>query len=158
MHRSIVTTRHAVGLLRAAAIVFAFYCFGHTWGGMLHAETGGLGQAAVFAAMRRHHFAVQGATRTYWDYYRGFGFFTSVTLALMAALCWMLARLARAQPEAARPLVIVLAVASVPMTILAWTNFFAAPALFGTVTTILLVVASVALRRGGVGEAVTGGS
>ena len=126
-------------LLRIASVVFALYTAGHSYGAMLKdPSTGGPAKQAVLAAMRAYHENLQGASRSYWDFYKGFGWLVSCALLLYAILCWQLATLARTQPAIARPLILTLFVISIPMTVLSYTNFFAAPAIFSTVTTLLL--------------------
>ena len=129
-------------LLRIASVVFALYTAGHTYGAMLKdPKEGGPLKQATLAAMRGYHENLQGASRSYWDFYMGFGWLVSCTLLLFAILCWQLAPLARTQPAIARPLVLTLFVISIPMTVLAYTNFFAAPAIFSTAATLLLAAA-----------------
>ena len=126
-------------LLRIASVVFALYTAGHTYGAMLKdPKEGGPLKQATLAAMRGYHETLQGASRSYWDFYMGFGWFVSCALLLFTILCWQLASLARTQPAIARPLVLTLFVISIPMTVLAYTNFFAAPAIFSTAATLLL--------------------
>jgi hypothetical protein len=133
-------------LLRIASIVFALYTAGHTYGAMLKdPSTGGPEKRAVLMAMRTYHENLGGASRSYWDFYKGFGWFVSCALLLFAILCWQLSTLSRSQPSVARPLILTLFVISIPMTVLAYTNFFAAPAVFSTVATLLLGAAAFSL-------------
>jgi hypothetical protein len=133
-------------LLRIASVVFALYTAGHTYGALYKdPSTGGPAKQAVLAAMRTYHENIAGASRSYWDFYKGFGWLVSCTLLLFAILCWQLATLAGTQPSIARPLILTLFVISIPMTVLAYTNFFAAPATFSTVATLLLGAAAFTL-------------
>jgi hypothetical protein len=134
-------------LLRIASVVFALYTAGHTYGAMIKdPSTGGPAKQLVLSAMRSYHENLGGASRSYWDFYKGFGWFVSCALLLLAVLCWQLSALARTQPAIARPLILTLFVISIPMTVLAYTNFFAAPAAFSTVATLLLGAAAFSLR------------
>jgi hypothetical protein len=133
-------------LLRIASIVFALYTAGHTYGAMFQdPSTGGPAKQAVLATMRTYHENVGGASRSYWEFYRGFGWLVTCALLLYAILCWQLATLARTQPAIARPVVLTLFVISIPMTVLAYTNFFAAPAILSTAATLLLGAAAFTL-------------
>ena len=137
-------------LLRSASVVFAFYTFGHTYGGMLHDDKRGPRQAAVFAAMRDYTFDVEGMTRSYWSFYRGFGFYVSMALALLAVLCWQLAQQSRSHPDAARPLVATLFVSLIAMTTLTAVDFFPAPTILSALATLLIGGAlGLLYRRGG---------
>ena len=133
-------------LLRIASVVFALYTAGHSFGAMIKDPgTGGPAKQAVLGAMRAYHENVMGSSRSYWDFYKGFGWLVSCALLLFAILCWQLSTLARTQPSIARPLTLTLFVISIPMTVLAYTNFFAAPAIFSTVATLLLGAAAFSL-------------
>jgi hypothetical protein len=80
--------------LRIAAVIAALYAAGHT-AGMPWTPTHEVLAQGVVAAMRDVHFRAAGATRTYWDFYQGFGLAISVLLAVEAVLLWQLAILAR---------------------------------------------------------------
>ncbi len=134
-------------LLRIATVIYALYTAGHTFGAMYKdPSTGGPEKQAVLAAMRSYHENIMGSMRSYWDFYTGFGFLVSWTFLLFAILCWQLGSLAHSNPSAARPLVLTLFLISIPMTVLSYTNFFAAPAIFSTVATLVLGGALVSLR------------
>src|ERR1700760_4484292 len=107
-------------LLRIASVVFALYTAGHTYGALFKdPSTGSPEKQMVLTAMRTYHENLGGASRSYWDFYMGFGWFVSCALLLFTVLCWQLAPLARTQPAVARPLLLTLFVVSIPMTILA---------------------------------------
>jgi len=126
-------------LLRITSVVFALYCAGHTYGAMYKdPKTGGPLKQAVLGAMQSYKETIQGQARSYWDFYRGFGFFATWSLILLAILCWQLSTLARTQPTIARPFILTLFAISIPLTVLTFTNFFLAPAIFSTVATVLL--------------------
>lgn len=134
-------------LLRIASVVYLLFTAGHTFGAMFKdPKQGGPEKQAVLMAMRTYHENVMGTSRSYWDFYRGFGFYVSCALLLLAILCWQLGSLARTTPSAARPLIWTLFIISIPMTILSFTNFFAAPALFATLATLLLGAAAFTVR------------
>jgi hypothetical protein len=80
--------------LRSAAGIAALYATGHTLGHPWTAPHDLMAQG-VTVAMQGVHFEAAGESRTYWDFYQGFGFAISVLLALQALLLWQLAPLAR---------------------------------------------------------------
>jgi hypothetical protein len=80
--------------LRIAAVIAALYAAGHTAGRPWTPTHDGLAQGVV-VAMREVHFRAAGSTRSYWDFYQGFGLALSVLLAVEAILLWQLAGLAR---------------------------------------------------------------
>lgn len=134
-------------LLRAASVIFVLFTLGHTIGGMLNDTHGGPRQATLFAAMREYTVTVQATTRSYWDFYRGFGFITSVLLALAAVLSWMLGDLGRTQPALARRITVVLALAMAATTWFAFTDFFPPQWIFALLSTLLLFLAVLTLGR-----------
>lgn len=139
--------RWSRSLLRAAAVIYSLFAIGHTLGAMVNDTHRGPRQAALFTAMRSYRFDVQGATRTYWDFYRGFGFMVSVLLAMTAALCWVSADVGRADPRAAGRVTLVLVLAMSFTTWFSFVDFFAGPAVFSTVGLLTLAAAWIALRR-----------
>ncbi len=80
--------------LRIAAGLAALYAAGHTLGHPWTAPHDLMAQG-VTVAMQGVHFEAAGHSRSYWDFYQGFGFALSVLLALQAVLLWQLAALAR---------------------------------------------------------------
>lgn len=80
--------------LRVAAIIAALYAAGHT-AGIPWTPTHEPTAQGVVVAMRGVHFSAAGATRSYWDFYQGFGLAISGLLAMEAVLLWQLAGLAR---------------------------------------------------------------
>src|SRR5258708_12343189 len=71
-------------LLRVASVTSLLFAAGHTVGGTQ--EWSPMGETDVLQAMRTHRFDVMGLTRTYLDFYRGFGYTLTLTLLLQAAL------------------------------------------------------------------------
>ena len=80
--------------LRLAAGVAALYALGHTLGHPWTAPHDLMAQG-VTVAMQGVHFDAAGHSRSYWEFYQGFGCAISVLLALQAVLLWQLATLAR---------------------------------------------------------------
>ena len=72
--------------LRIAAALQALGTVGHTLNTASGAATHGSQEQAVFDAMQTFHFEVMGATRTVWDFYRGYEF--SITSASFKFRNW----------------------------------------------------------------------
>lgn len=123
----------AVRWLRVSAIVALLFALGHTLGGLK-------GWAPIASpaleAMRSASFAAEGVTRTYDDFYRGFGFSLSVFMLLEAIVLWQLAGLAT--QAAVRPIVGAFAAASLATTAIAWAFIMPVPAVFSTALTVCL--------------------
>ena len=127
-------------LLRIAAVLTLLYFAGHT-AGMPWTPVNGLKEKALFYAMRSDTFAVSGSTRSYWDFYYGFGVAISVYLLAQAVVLWQLASVARRDPMAARPMIATFFVAFIGNAIIAWRWFFFMPALFAVAIAVVLAIA-----------------
>jgi len=115
-------------LLRITAVVTLLFAVGHTLGG-IHSWSPG-GETEVLDAMRTFHFDAEGASRSYLDFYRGFGFLLSTHMLLEAALLWQLAALVKVNPKQARPMIAAMFLASVMGAILSWEFIFPLPVAF----------------------------
>lgn len=105
-----------------------------------------MGNNAVLQSMKMVRFDTMGASRSYFDFFVGFGWSISVALAMQGILLWQLATLARTQAAAVRPMIVVFAVASAVSGVIAWRYILPVPALFSLVLVASLVVAWMTLR------------
>ncbi len=133
--------------LRVAAIIQAFFTFGHTVGGIPNKAMRGTQEQALFDALRAFRFDVMGTTRSHWDFYQGFGLTISVNLAILAVLMWQLGSLSRTEPERARPLVATLLLSEILIGGLSCKYFFAGPVVTLTLVSLCLGVALVTSYR-----------
>jgi hypothetical protein len=97
-------------------------------------------------AMRETRFDIMGVNRSYLDFYVGFGYSLSVAELMLAALLWQLASVARADSIGVRPIIAVIALATIATGVIAWRFIFPMPALFCAVLLASLVVAFVVAR------------
>jgi len=84
---------------------------------------------------------VSGVSRSYHDFYVGFGYSLSVFMVLQAVFLWLLAGIAGAHPDLIRPFVAALFVASIIGAVITWRFIFPVPAAISLVLTALLGVA-----------------
>jgi hypothetical protein len=133
-------------LLRITSIITLLFAAGHTLGG--RESWSPAGENDVLRAMRLFHFDVEGVSRTYMDFYLGFGFILGVYLLLQAILLWQLATIAKTDPVRIRPLIISFFLASVASSFLSWKLIFAMPAVFFAVIAACLGFAFYATRKG----------
>jgi len=91
--------------------------------------------------MRTFRFEAFGVSRTYMDFYRGFGFTLSVYLLLQAVVLWQLAPMTRTDPAHVRPIIVSFVIASIVSGILTWQYIFPVPVVFGAVVTVCLIAA-----------------
>ena len=125
--------------LRIASVLSFLFAAGHTLGG--RKSWSPLGETETLTAMRSFRFDALGVSRSYLDFYLGFGYTISVFLLLQTIVLWQLAGLAKADALRVRPLVASFAVASFACGLLAWRFIFPVPTLFSAVLTATLVVA-----------------
>jgi len=82
---------------------------------------------AAVQAMQAHSFNAMGTLRTFWDFYFGFSLSITVSLLLVALLCWQLAALANVDAGRARPLIGSVCLATCSFAVLSVIYLFAAP-------------------------------
>lgn len=124
--------------LRAASMLSLVLAAGHTAGGMKSWSP--TGETEVLRAMRDFKVQVQGAERSYLDFYLGFGWSLSVYLLLQAVLLWQVATLNAASPAGARALIATFVVANALAAVVAGQFIFATPtACFAAITGCLLM-------------------
>lgn len=128
-------------LLRIAAILSFLYFLGHSAGMPWTPSTGGESEAVV-GGMRSFRFDVFGSSRTYWDFYQGFGLTVSVLQLLGSVLLWLLGGLAADAPAQVRPFVLAFLAASVAQLVLVLRYFFLPPIVFCVAITVCLGLAA----------------
>jgi hypothetical protein len=127
-------------LYYTASVLLAFFAIGHQLGFRKVDPT--WHATEVVASMQQTHFTVQGFERSYWSFFSGFGFFSTAFLLFSSLLALELGRLGddtRAQLATVRW---AFALCFVVITLLMWTNFFAAPLVFAILVTLCLLLAA----------------
>lgn len=130
--------------LRISSIVSLLFAVGHTLGGQKSWSP--IGETAVLASMRAYQFTVGGVSRTYLDFYRGFGYCLSVAMLLQAVVLWQLIAMTQTNPASIRPILVTFVVAAVANVILSWVFLFPVPAVFGVVLSICLAMTFLAAK------------
>ena len=124
-------------LYRIAAVLILLFDAGHTagypwsdpkWGVDLH-------------VIQSTHFDVLGSSRSYWDFYVGFGLFGSIFLLLAAVLAWQLGGLPAEGRARMRITAWMLLLSFGAVTVLNWRYFFIIPIVFSAVITVCLIAA-----------------
>jgi hypothetical protein len=83
-----------------------------------------------------------GFSRTYWDFYVGFGLFVTVFLLLAVVLAWQLGSLPPESLALMRGTAWAFALCFAAITVLSWKYFFIIPIVFSIVTTVCLIGAA----------------
>jgi len=104
-------------------------------------------EQAVLEAMRGFHFDIMGASRSVWDFYRGYEISITVLFAALAVLMWQLSSLSRGEPRKALPLIVTVLVCTILLDVLSWTYFFAGPGVMSALIGLCLAVAAVTSYR-----------
>jgi hypothetical protein len=133
--------RNASLPLRISSVISLFFAVAHTLGGVQQSWSPN-GETAVLASMRTFRFDVMGVSRSYLEFYRGFGFLLAIYLVLQAVLLWQLGTLARADSALARPLIRSFFVASLPIGVVSWAFLFPMPVYFDAALTACLAWAT----------------
>jgi len=131
-------------LYRIASVLLLLFGVGHQLG--FRRVDPRWGVDSTIAALKATRFQVQGMTRTYWDFFSGFGFFVTVLLFFAAVLAFQLGAL---PSETLRSLGLVrwaFALSFVAITLLTWRHFFIAPLVFSALVALCLVLAAWSAR------------
>jgi hypothetical protein len=131
-------------MLRTTSVISLLLAAGHTLGGQ--SSWSPVGETEVLQSMRAFQFQTSGVTRSYLDFYRGFGFSLSVFFVLQAVVLWQLAAIAKTNPRPLKPIIASFAVASIALGILSWVYIFPVPVVFCVVMTVGLGLALFASR------------
>jgi hypothetical protein len=121
--------------LRIASVLTFIHAALHTIGGVFGGVAPGAQQAAV-SAMQVNQFQMMGVTRTFWDFYMGFGLVVSVFLTVGAVVFWQLSSLAKTDGLRLRPVLATFLVGFLGVAVLSYRYFFAAP----VITEILIAL------------------
>jgi hypothetical protein len=128
--------------LRVASLLTVLHCIGHTLGGVFGVDAPpGTKERTVIDAMKSNQFEVMGATRSFWDFFIGYGLTISVSSLVQAVLFWQLAGIAKIESGRIRPVIAAFLCANIGFAILAWRYFFIPPFVGSVLTTIVLGLA-----------------
>ena len=125
---------------RIASVLLVLFAVGHTLG--FRQTQPSWGVDSLVASMRTIHFDVQGLSRSYWDFYVGFGLFVTVFLLFAAVLTWQMGGLPAGTLAAMRGPAWALVICFAVITAMTWRYFFIVPMVFCVVITLCLFVAA----------------
>jgi hypothetical protein len=112
--------------LRVAAVATFIQAVAHTIGGVYGDPPPGPGAAAV-QAMKANRFPLMGNTRSYWDFYHGFGLGITISLAAEAVVFWLLGSLAKNDAQRLRPILATFFLAYAALGVVSEAYFFPGP-------------------------------
>jgi len=126
--------KSSVLLLRAASLLTLIHAVLHTIGGVFGKPDPGPASIAVLA-MQTNQFQWMGNTRSYWNFYIGFGLGITIFLTLDAIVLWLLASLAKSEAARLRPIILAYAIGYTAFAVNSYVYFF-----LGAVVTEILIV------------------
>ncbi|HEY1090940.1 MAG TPA: hypothetical protein VGE47_07610 [Burkholderiaceae bacterium] len=125
-------------LYRIAAVLILLLDLGHSAGCPWSEAEWGVDLQLIQAS----HFNVLGFSRSYWDFYVGFGLSISVFLLFTALLAWQLGNLSAKSLPMLRTTAWALVLCFAGLTALNWIYFFTIPIAFTTAITVVLAAAA----------------
>ena len=125
---------------RIAAVLILLFDIGHTVGFLQHDPEWKVD--SLIGSMKSIHFDIQGFSRSYWDFFVGFGLFVTVFLLLAAVVAWQLGRLDAETLTRVRGIGWSLALCFVVLMFLSFGYFFILPLIFSILITVCLMVAA----------------
>jgi hypothetical protein len=134
-------------LLRTASVLTLVHALLNAFAGLLSGTSKAQDETAVLGAMKALRFDAMGSTRTYWDFYFGFGVFLTANLILLSVVMWQLAALAETSPASARTFIALLCIGFLVFAALSSLYFFVAPVVIEVMIAVVLALAYVASRR-----------
>jgi hypothetical protein len=127
-------------LYRIASGLLVLFAIGHTLG-FRQVDPSWRVDSTV-GVMKSARFDVQGLSRTYWDFYTGFGLLVTVFLLFAAVLAWQLGGSPKDVSPAMPVVPWALALCFLGVTFLNWQYFFVVPIAFSAAITICLILAA----------------
>jgi hypothetical protein len=134
-------------LLRVAAGIAAVQGTAHGTLFLRAKPRHGPAEEAVVDAMRSNRFDFAGVTRSYWDFYFGYGLEAAAVCLVEAVLFWQLARIAGVDETLVRPIVLLFLVVNLGHALLTARFFFWVPIVFDRGVAACLGLALVAAAR-----------
>ena len=130
-------------LFRIASVLLILFAVGHTLG--FRRVDPRWRVDLLITQLRSTHFDVQGFSRTYWDFFTGFGLFVTILLLFAAMVSWQIGGLPRESLSTMPLITWGLAICFVIVTFLSYKYFFIVPVIFsGTIAVCLILAAWVA--------------
>jgi hypothetical protein len=125
---------------RVSAVLVVLFAAGHTLG--FRQTVPEWKVDAVVESMKQVHFQEQGFTRSYYDFYEGFGYFVTAYMLLAAVWLWILAGLPRDLLRRVVALPWALTGCFLITTLMGFRYFFAIQIVFGALLTLLVAIGS----------------
>ncbi|MBI3651574.1 MAG: hypothetical protein HY231_11210 [Acidobacteria bacterium] len=134
-------------LLRIASVLAFLQLLAHTFLFLRASPSHGVEEVAVVEAMKTHYFNFGGFTRSYWDFYFGYGIFAAFNVFIEGVLFWQLATVAKTEPSRIKPMAALFCFANIVYALLCLKFFFIIPVVPDVALAIILALAYIAARQ-----------
>lgn len=128
-------------LYRVASVLMFLFAVGNAF--VFRRTYPNWGVDSVVGAMRTIRFEIQGLNRTLWDFYTGFGLFTSLFLVFAAVLAWYLGSIPKDQLRSLSVVTWAFAICLLGISVLSWKYFLLSTGVAYSLVTLLLIVAAI---------------
>ena len=135
----------ASSLYRISSILLVLFAIGHTLG--FRQIDPAWGVDSLVQSMKSIHFNANGADRTYWDFFVGFGLFVTVLMLFASIIAWQFGSLPSDILATMRISAWGFAICFAVVAYLSWRYFFIVPVVFSIA--IFLCLAAAAWLSGG---------
>ena len=125
---------------RIASVLLLLFAALHTFG--FRQVDPQWGVEPLISLMRSTHFDIMGTSRTYWDFFVGFGLFFTTFLAFTAVLAWQLGSLSHESLAMMRGTAWALVICFAVVTILAFRYAFVVPIVLSILILLCLTAAA----------------
>ena len=132
-------------LFRIASVLLVLFALGHTLG--FRRIDPRWGVDSLINQLRSTHFNVQGFSRTYWDFFTGFGLFVTILLLFAALVSWQIGGLPKESLSAMSLITWGLAICFALVTLLSYQYFFIVPVIFTEVRFAVCLILGAWLSR-----------
>ena len=130
---------------RVASVVAVLQWAAHTTMFVRATPKHGAEEAAVVQAMQSHRFDFAGASRSYWDFYYGYGLMAAFVVLIEAVLFWQLAGAATTAPALTRSIAALFLAFNIGHALLAARYFFVTPIVPDVLIAVCLAAGVIAL-------------
>lgn len=134
-------------LLRITAFVTLFYAFGHVMGHLTRKQTTDPVNREVIRQMEQYKFNVNGAMRSWDNFYEALSLDSAIVLMVFTIVFWMLSGMAEKYPGVVYQLLWPILLCFIGFTTTHFLYVFMIPTITSLITCILIIAAMIQLRR-----------
>ncbi len=132
--------------LRIASLIALLQGVGHGLSVVRWGPSRGQEEIAVIEHMKAYAFDFQGFTRSYWDFFLGYGLMAAFNCMVEAVLFWQLSSTATSSGSRGTPIVVLFVFANLVHAILCWNYFFLTPIVLDAAIAVCLGLALIGAR------------